>query len=78
MHHALYAMSPSDFNSITSGTNGGFTATAGYNMVTGLGTPVANLMVPDLIAYNTVSNANVTAADLPAGSGGAGKRRRVE
>ena len=26
-------------------------ATAGYNLVTGLGTPVANLLVPDLIAY---------------------------
>jgi hypothetical protein len=47
-------MPPSDFNSITSGTNGGFTAAAGYNMVTGLGTPRANLLVPDLIAYNTV------------------------
>ena len=23
----------------------------GYNLVTGLGTPVANLLVPDLVAY---------------------------
>ena len=35
---------------IASGTNG-YNANAGYNLVTGLGTPVANLMVPDLIAY---------------------------
>jgi hypothetical protein len=40
----------SDFDSITSGDNG-YTASAGYNLVTGLGTPVANLLVPDLIAY---------------------------
>jgi len=40
----------SDYNAITSGTNG-YTANAGYNLVTGLGTPVANLLVPDLVAY---------------------------
>ena len=40
----------SDYNVISSGTNG-FTAGAGYKLVTGLGTPVANLLVPDLIAY---------------------------
>jgi hypothetical protein len=40
----------SDYNAITSGNNG-YTASAGYNLVTGLGTPVANLLVPDLIAY---------------------------
>ncbi len=47
---ALYMLPQSDYNSITSGTNG-YSANAGYNLVTGLGTPVANLMVPDLIAY---------------------------
>ncbi len=47
---ALYTLPQADFNAITSGTNG-YTATAGYNLVTGLGTPVANLLVPDLIAY---------------------------
>jgi hypothetical protein len=48
---ALYMLPQSDYNSITSGTNG-YNANAGYNLVTGLGTPVANLMVPDLIAYH--------------------------
>ncbi|HTU91438.1 MAG TPA: hypothetical protein VMF69_15255, partial [Gemmataceae bacterium] len=48
---ALYTLPQSDFNSITSGTNGGYTAAAGYNLVTGLGTPKANLLVPGLIAY---------------------------
>ena len=47
---ALYMLPQSDYNVITSGTNG-YTASAGYNLVTGLGTPVANLLVPDLIAY---------------------------
>ncbi|MGO9469635.1 MAG: S8 family serine peptidase, partial [Isosphaeraceae bacterium] len=47
---ALYMLPQSDYNAITSGSNG-YSAAAGYNLVTGLGTPVANLLVPDLIAY---------------------------
>ncbi len=47
---ALYMLPQSDYNVITSGSNG-YTAGAGYNLVTGLGTPVANLLVPDLIPY---------------------------
>ena len=47
---ALYSLPQADYNSITTGYNG-YTANAGYNLVTGLGTPVANLLVPDLIAY---------------------------
>ena len=47
---ALYMLPQSDYNVITSGNNG-YTADAGYNLVTGLGTPVANLLVPDLVAY---------------------------
>ncbi len=47
---ALYMLPRSDYNAITSGTNG-YTASAGYNLVTGLGTPVASLLVPDLVAY---------------------------
>ena len=47
---ALYSLPQSDYNVITSGSNG-YTANAGYNLVTGLGTPVANLLVGDLVAY---------------------------
>ena len=47
---ALYMLPQSDYNVIASGTNG-YSAGAGYNLVTGLGTPVANLLVPDLVAY---------------------------
>jgi subtilase family serine protease len=47
---ALYSLPQRDYNVIASGSNG-YNANTGYNLVTGLGTPVANLMVPDLIAY---------------------------
>ena len=47
---ALYMLPQSDYNVITSG-NHGYSAGAGFRLVTGLGTPVANLLVPDLIAY---------------------------
>jgi hypothetical protein len=50
VQQGLYSLPQSDYNTIASGTNG-YTASAGYNLVTGLGTPVANLLVPDLIAY---------------------------
>src|SRR5208282_5066719 len=53
---ALYMLPQSDYNAITSGTNG-YTASAGYNLVTGLGTPVAKLLVPDLIAYQGAGTA---------------------
>ncbi len=46
---ALYSVPSSDFHDITSGSNDGFTAGAGYDLVTGLGTPIANLLVPDLV-----------------------------
>jgi len=48
---SLYNLSQNDFNVITSGSNG-YAAAAGYSLVTGLGTSVANLLVPDLIAGN--------------------------
>jgi len=47
---ALYMLPQSDYNVIASGSNG-YTAGTGYNLVTGLGTPVANLLVADLVAY---------------------------
>jgi hypothetical protein len=47
---ALYSLPQSDYNVISSGNNG-YTAETGYNLVTGLGTPVASRLVPDLVAY---------------------------
>jgi subtilase family serine protease len=45
----LYQVPYSDYHDITSGNNGFFNAAPGYDLVTGNGTPVANLLVPDLI-----------------------------
>ncbi len=42
---ATYA---SNFHDITTGNNGTYPATTGYDAVTGLGTPIANNLVPDL------------------------------
>ena len=57
---ALYSLSASDFNDITQGSNGGFKAGPGYDEVTGIGTPIANRLVPDLLAYGTASQMVVT------------------
>jgi uncharacterized repeat protein (TIGR01451 family) len=43
----LYLLPSNDFHDVTTGNNG-FPAGAGYDMVTGLGSPVANTLVPDL------------------------------
>jgi subtilase family serine protease len=43
----LYNLPLIDFHDITSGYNG-FSAGTGYDLVTGIGTPVANLLIPDL------------------------------
>ena len=51
VQQALYALPQSDYNVIASGFNG-YNAGPGYNLVTGLGTPLANLLVPDLIAWS--------------------------
>ncbi len=47
---ALYALPTTDFRDITTGSNGQ-SALPGYDEVTGLGTPKAQLLVPDLAAY---------------------------
>jgi subtilase family serine protease len=45
----LYNIPAADYHDITTGSNG-YQAAAGYDLVTGRGTPVANLLVPDLAA----------------------------
>jgi subtilase family serine protease len=62
----LYSSSfTNDFYDITSGNNG-FPAGTGYDEVTGLGTPNASKLVPDLVNASTTSNA---AATKTSGSG---------
>jgi hypothetical protein len=50
---ALYSLSRGDYHDIVGGSNGGNSATAGYDLVTGLGSPIAQLLIRDLIAYLT-------------------------
>ena len=58
---ALYAISANDYNDITSGGNGVFNAGPGYDEVTGLGTPKASLLIPDLATYGTANQLAFTA-----------------
>ena len=57
---ALYALSASDFHDATSGTSAGhprYSAAAGYDLVTGRGSPVANSIVSDLVGSSTTTSA---------------------
>ncbi|MCY2924072.1 MAG: hypothetical protein NT031_01295, partial [Planctomycetota bacterium] len=56
---AIYALPASDFHDITTGNNG-YAAGPGFDLVTGRGTPRANLLVPDLVG-------GVTTPVAPAG-----------
>jgi subtilase family serine protease len=51
----LYGLPSSDFNDITSGNNEVYTAAPGYDLASGIGTPVANLLVPDLAGGATIT-----------------------
>jgi len=56
----LYSLPSTDFHDITTGNNG-FPAGPGFDLVTGLGTPVANFVVPDLVGIPQVlTSVNVT------------------
>jgi len=57
----LYGLPSSDFNDVTTGSNGTYSAGVGYDLVTGLGTPKANLLVPDLAGYGSQQPPKVTA-----------------
>ncbi|MGN6369330.1 MAG: fibronectin type III domain-containing protein [Phycisphaerae bacterium] len=48
----LYAAPAADFHDITTGNNG-FNAAPGYDLVTGRGSPQANLLIPFLVSGNT-------------------------
>jgi hypothetical protein len=51
----IYQLSANDFHDVTSGSNAGFSASAGYDLTTGRGTPITNLLIPDLVGGATVS-----------------------
>jgi hypothetical protein len=61
--YSLAKTSPGDFHDITSGSNG-YRVTTGYDLATGLGSPVANKLIADLIR-----SADATPAASGSGTG---------
>ncbi|HEV3437152.1 MAG TPA: choice-of-anchor Q domain-containing protein, partial [Gemmata sp.] len=57
---ALYAISKTDFNDITTGNNGVFSAGPGYDEVTGLGSPNAPGLMASLSTYGTANHIAIT------------------
>ena len=56
----IYSLPSSDFHDVTTGSNG-YSTHAGYDLVTGRGTPVANRVVNDLAGFaNSTSAAQTT------------------
>jgi hypothetical protein len=65
----LYTLPSRDFHDITVGDNG-FLAGPGYDLVTGLGSPVANFLVPDLIGVpQMLTSVALTPANAIVGDG---------
>ena len=65
----LYSLPSSDFHDITSGTSNGKpkeSAAAGYDLATGLGTPIANLVVAGLVGGTTTNSATHFSISAPA------------
>ena len=60
----LYSLPSSDFRNITTGFNG-YSATSGYNLVTGLGTPIANLLIPGIVADGVAAGSAATQVTAP-------------
>jgi hypothetical protein len=54
----LYSLPSSDFHDITAGYNG-YSATSGYDLVSGLGSPKANLVIAGLLSANGVASTSV-------------------
>jgi len=69
--YSIAKTSPADFHDITSGSNG-YRATAGYDLVTGLGSPVANKLIADLISSTDAAPAASTSGTGSRFGGGFG------
>jgi subtilase family serine protease len=64
---SIYSVSSANYHDITSGSNG-YSAVTGYDLVTGVGTPVANKWVVALSGYTPPTSSTYVAAAI-AGSG---------
>src|SRR5262249_6843219 len=67
---ALYSLPAGSFHDIASGSNARYRAVPGYDLVTGLGSPIASLVIANLAKYNGTSAAS--ALGRPGGPGGVG------
>lgn len=69
--NAIYNMGAANFHDITSGSNGAYAAGAGFDLVTGRGSPFASSVIPALVSAS--SSGTVDAAyqllTAPSGSG---------
>lgn len=63
----LYSMAQNNFHDITSGNNG-YAAAAGYDLVTGRGSPIANTLVSNLLSPLYVTGSTPTGLQLSAPS----------
>ncbi len=52
---SLYTLPRSDFHDIISGNNG-YSATSGYDVASGLGSPIASAVIRDLVEFNASTN----------------------
>jgi len=48
-----------DFHDITVGSNGLYNAGPGYDLVTGIGSPIVNKLVPDLVDYGAAKSSKI-------------------
>jgi subtilase family serine protease len=62
MLYQLASTHYADFHDITGGSNGGYSSGPGYDLVTGIGTPLANLVVPALAGITSQGPSVVTPA----------------
>jgi hypothetical protein len=56
---AIYSAPQSDYHDITTGSNG-YNATTGYDLATGRGTPIANLLVPAIAGVSTTGSSSLS------------------
>ena len=49
----LYTLARTDFHDITAGSNG-LGATSGFDLASGLGSPIANLLIPELVTVGVI------------------------
>jgi hypothetical protein len=64
---ALYGLASSgDFHDITSGSSGSNSCVPGYDLVTGIGSPQANLLVPALVSYGGSTSSSGPTITSPA------------